>query len=245
MALKHKNDLSSIPLEKWKGEDLMKMSAKAARLWGGQDAFNPDIAISSLMTNQEDLAQEICLRVLARLKKDEFDPDENQENRFFRVAGYIRKGIIQDNFSPDTESLYTGRDDDVDDSEILNRIDFVKDDRRSAEDHQEAGDKIRELFERIGLRGRQIDFIASIFDSNNKDLVNATGTSESSLKAKRRQILVDIKQKIKQAGLVNEFENALAAFARARSDITKISVPKGEKKVEMTLSHYSRITISV
>jgi hypothetical protein len=243
MATKKNNDLANIPLEKWKGEDLMKMSAKVARLWGGKKAFNPEIATGSLMTNVEDRAQEICLRVLARLKKDDYDPDENQENRFFRVAEYIKKGIIQDNFSPEAESLYNH--DGVDDSDILNRIDFIGDDRRSAEDHQEASEKIRNLFEKIGLRGRQIDFIASVFDSHNKDLINATGISESSLKAKRHQILDDIKQKIKQAGLVNEFEDALAAFARVRSDITKISVQKGEKELEMTLSHYSRITISV
>jgi hypothetical protein len=244
MAAKHKNDLSlsNVPLEKWTGEDLMKMSAKAARLWGGKKAFNPKIATNSLMTNLDDRAQEICLRVLARLKKDDYNRDENQENRFFRIAEYIKQGIIQDNFSPGAESLYTNHDDDVDGSDILNRLDFVKDDRRSAEDRQEAGDKIRGLFNRIGLHGRQIDFISSIFDSYNKDLINATGISESSLKAKRRQILADIKQKIKKAGLVDEFQDALAAFARARSDIT-ISEKKGEEKVEMTLSHYSRITI--
>ena len=243
MAAKHKNDLSSIPLEKWKGEDLMKMSAKAARLWGRHDGFDRDAGIGSLMTNAEDRAQEICLRVLERLKKDDYDPRENQESRFFRVAEYIKQGIINDNYSLSAESFF--KNDSADESEILNRIDLVEDDRRSIQDCEEAGDKIRELFERAGLHGRQIDFIASIFDSHNKDLINATGISESSLKAKRRQILADIKQKIKQAGLVNEFEDALAAFARVRSDITKISVQKGEKEVEMTLSHYSRITISV
>ena len=243
MAAKHKNDLSSIPLEKWKGEDLMKMSAKAAKFWRNQDEFSPETAASSLMTNAEDRAQEICLRVLERLKKDDYDPHENQESRFFRVAEYIKQGIINDNYSLSAESFF--KNDSADESEILNRIDLVEDDRRSIQDCEEAGDKIRELFERAGLHGRQIDFIASIFDSHNKDLINATGISESSLKAKRRQILADIKQKIKQAGLVNEFEDALAAFARVRSDITKISVQKGEKEVEMTLSHYSRITISV
>lgn len=243
IATKKNNDLSNIPLEKWDGKDLMKMSAKAAKFWRNQDEFSPETAASSLMTNAEDRAQEICLRVLERLKKDDYDPHENQESRFFRVAEYIKQGIINDNYSLSAESFF--KNDSADESEILNRIDLVEDDRRSIQDCEEAGDKIRELFERAGLHGRQIDFIASIFDSHNKDLINATGISESSLKAKRRQILADIKQKIKQAGLVNEFEDALAAFARVRSDITKISVQKGEKEVEMTLSHYSRITISV
>lgn len=240
MATKKNNDLANIPLEKWSGEDLMKMSAKAAKLWGRHDAFNRDAGISSLMTNAEDRAQEICLRVLERLKKDDYDPQENQESRFFRIAEYIKQGIINDNYCLSAESFF--KNDSADDSEILNRIDFVKDDRRSAQDCKEASEKIRELFERIGLRGRQIDFIASIFDSHNKDLINATGISESSLKARRRQILSDIKQKIKKTGLVNEFENALAEFARIRTDIT---INKGDKKNEMTISHYSRITISV
>lgn len=240
MATKKNNDLSNIPLEKWDGKDLMKMSAKAAKFWRNQDEFSPETAASSLMTNAEDRAQEICLRVLERLKKDDYDPHENQESRFFRVAEYIKQGIINDNYSLSAESFF--KNDSADESEILNRIDLVEDDRRSIQDCEEAGDKIRELFERAGLHGRQIDFIASIFDSHNKDLINATGISESSLKAKRRQILADIKQKIKQAGLVNEFEDALAAFARVRTDIT---INKDDKKNEMTLSHYSRITISV
>lgn len=243
MEKKEKNNPANVQLEKWTGEDLIKMSARVAMLWRNQKEFSPATAASSLMTNTEDRAQEICLRVLDRLKKDDYNPDENQENRFFRVAEYIKKGIIQDNFSPETESLYN---DDTygDGSDILNRIDLLEDDRRSAEENREASDKILGLFDRIGLRGRQIDFIASVFDSYNKDFINATGISESSLKANRRQILADIKEKIKKAGMVNEFEDALAAFARARSDI-KISVPKGEEEVEMTLSHYSRVTIQV
>lgn len=84
MATKQKNYLANIPLEKWTGEDLMKMSAKAARLWGGQDEFNDDAGIGSLMTNAEDRAQEICLRVLGRLKKEVYEPGENQESRFFQ-----------------------------------------------------------------------------------------------------------------------------------------------------------------
>ena len=220
----------------------MKMSAKAARLWGGQDEFNDDAGIGSLMTNAEDRAQEICLRVLGRLKKEVYEPGENQESRFFRIAKYIKPGIIQDNYSPATESLYNNHDDDAEYSKTLNLIDLIKDEQRSAEDYEEASDKICGLFEKIGLRGRQIEFVASIFGSVNKDLVNATGISESSLKARRRQLAADIKQKIKKAGLVNEFEDALAAFARARTDIT---INKQDKKNEMTISHYSRITILV
>ena len=70
-----------------------------ARLWRGHPAFSPGNKISgSLFLDQEELAAEIMVRVINRLKVEPTSDTVDQVDLFHRVALYSRESIAQSNY---------------------------------------------------------------------------------------------------------------------------------------------------